>query len=178
MKLYWTKFSGCTKDRVRNRSRLRVGKIGRGIILGLLTVLVAWRSFGQQTAPKQVPASPEVTRPPLPHIYMHFLLYQNHLDRAAAAHEAEGKDGSWLRDHFQQKLGFTPSQFANVRATGLRLESKLKELDSDAKAIAQTEHAARLQNPNAPRVPNPQLQDLMKQREELIQREIDSLNHG
>jgi hypothetical protein len=174
MKSRSAKFSGRKNNRKRNSATSRAWKIG--LCSAVLAATFSWSSHGQEVKPAPSPTARQVERPSLQHVYMHFFLYQNHLDKAAAAHEVQGKDGSWLRDHFQQQLGFTSAQFAIVRATGVRLESELKELGSEAKTIAEADRAARRENPETPRVPDPRLKDLTKQREDLLQREIDGLN--
>src|SRR5215470_928225 len=86
-------------------------------LLAFLVCFLTGAGLGQ-TAPvlpphsAQPPAAGKMTsRPPLSHLYMHFLLYQNHLDRAAATREAKGEDGSQLRDHLQKRLGFNAAEF-------------------------------------------------------------------
>jgi len=114
----------------------------------------------------------------LPHLYWHFLLYQNHLDQAAAQREANGKDGAWLRDHFQKKLGFTDAQFAVIRSTARRLDGELKAVDAQAMAIINADHAA---NPLSPgtlpmwRAVPPELKALSQQHEALILSEVAGL---
>lgn len=176
MKTYSADYPAPSATQGRTRPRPSAWKIGNWIVFGLFAILMGRSSPAQEVAPKQVSVNRGMKRPPLPHLYMHFLLYQNHLDRAAAAHEEQGKDGSWLRDHFQQQLGFTYAQFGSVRSTGVRLESELKQIGAEAMAIVQADRAARLENTTASKLPNSQLADLTKQRENLIQREIDSLN--
>jgi hypothetical protein len=136
--------------------------------------------------------------PSLPHLYWHFLLYQNHLDRAAAAHEQQRKDGNWLRNHFQQRLNFSDAQFAIVRQTAQRLEPELKEITSKAKVIIEADRAWARSNPSAfadssasgavtvgtvggprrviPQTPGrAQLKELQQQHEDMIQKEVSSL---
>ena len=158
--------------------RVRIGKrIGLG--LATLVLLAAPSARGQEKFVLKGHATPSANRAPLPHLYMNFLLYQNHLDKAAAQHEAQGKDGSWLRNLLQERLGFTSSQFSVVRASAVRLESELNDIKVRASAAIQADHAASAQSPNAPRAAIrqlPALDDLRKEREDVIQREIDGLN--
>ncbi|HLJ29311.1 MAG TPA: hypothetical protein VKY85_21570 [Candidatus Angelobacter sp.] len=135
-------------------------------------------------------------RPSVPHLYWHFLMYQNHLDRAAAAHEKQGKDGSWLRNHFQQRLGFTDEQFAPVRTAAQRLAPEITAIKAKAVAIAKEDRiwikanmggnrprlvggdaAANAEAlTNAPVPPgHAQLKQLQQQFEDTIQQEVDSL---
>src|SRR5216683_2133883 len=97
--------------------------------LVLFAGLIVSRASGQANPVPNLP-TPTITQPPLSYLYLSFLISQNHLDKAAATREAEGKDGAWLRNHFQDRLGFTGSQFSVIRSTGLRLESELKELQA------------------------------------------------
>jgi hypothetical protein len=78
---------------------------------------------------------------PLPDLYWHLLMYQHHLDRAAAAAEKEGKDGMWLRNFLQKILGFDDRQFAVVRESAQRLDPQLKNIKSQANAIMRSQRA-------------------------------------
>jgi hypothetical protein len=71
----------------------------------------------------------------LPHLYWHFLAYQNHLDTKAAATTAAGKDGSALRNLLQKKLGFSNADFALIRTSSVRLTAEVQSLDAQAVAI-------------------------------------------
>jgi hypothetical protein len=156
-------------------------KKGFSASLGFLLFLTGSASFGQESIHKQLPPVRKVSPAPLSHLYMHFLLYQNHLDRAAAAREAEGKDGSWLRNYLQERTGLTSSEFAVVRKSALRLESNLKENRAQVAEIAQANRAVDLQDPSrssAGRIQTSQFKDLQDQREKLIQDEIGGLDQG
>lgn len=167
----------------------RTWKVLSGILLAvaaLSTVLTIARSYarpqsGRQRTANSVPFDPKkikVVPTPLSHIYMNFLLLQNHLDRVAAAREAQGKDGSSLRSHFQKELGFSDSQFTVVRGTAVRLEYELKEMHSESMGIVREDQQARIANPYQANValPDLRLQDLHVQREQTIQRELDAMN--
>jgi hypothetical protein len=118
-------------------------------------------------------------KPSLPHVYMHFLLYQNHLDAVATSREKKGKDGSEFRNHFQQQLGFSNAQFAVVRTTGVRLQTELNDLNAQAISVIKAYRLSHPQTPGGPLPPPPpELADLTKQREDLIQKEVAALNSG
>jgi hypothetical protein len=114
---------------------------------------------------------------PLLHIYMNFLLFQNHLDKVAAAREAQGKSG-WMRDYFQKQLGFTDSQFSAIRAAAGRLDPDLEQIRSRIKEIAKACRtavaSAKLSGSSPPSIP--ELEDLKLQRETAIQNEVDEMN--
>jgi hypothetical protein len=103
---------------------------------------------------------------------------QNHLDKAAASREQQGKDGNWLRNHYQQKLGFNDSEYAVVRESAVRLQSDLKQIDDEVQAIVQAERAKRprilLSPDDLPPVP-PRLLELRDEREAVIQRNVENL---
>src|SRR5262249_48027227 len=54
---------------------------------------------------------------PLSHLYMSFLLHQNHLDRVASKFDSSGKNGNEVRGHFQAKLGFDEGKMTTIRST-------------------------------------------------------------
>jgi hypothetical protein len=147
-----------------------------GLTSALLCVLVA------APAPAQTAVSlpPEAQKAPvsLPHLYWHFLVYQNHLDRLAAQRRRQGKDGSWLRNYYQKKLDFTDSEFQAVREAGLRLAGELQQIDSRVQAVIQEARARqprKLTSPEQlPPVP-PELVQLGQQRESVIETEAANL---
>ncbi len=146
--------------------------IGRLSICGCVTAsLLLLGSVLAAQNPQRIPV-------PMTHLYWHFLLLQNHLDRVAAAHEQQGQDGSALRNYYQQRIGFTDSQFALVREAGLRLEPELRAIDAEVKAVIDADHARHprvLASPkDLPPVP-PELTELQRKREQTIEYEVGSL---
>jgi hypothetical protein len=153
---------------------------GRALMNIMLTALLASSFAFGQADPAPVLRKGTASRPPLKYLYVDLLLYQSHLDKAAASREAQGKEGAWLRNHLQDRLGFTGSQMSVVRAAGLRLEFELNELRSRMKAVIDADRAAHPKDPNLTLVaPSPPaiLKDLAQEQEDLIQREVDKLNH-
>ena len=106
---------------------------------------------------------------PLAHLYWHFLIYQNMLDTKADALDVQGKDGSRLRAHMQNRLNFSDAEFASIRTSAKHLTAQLASLDAQAKAI----HDAGSSPANAK-----QLHDLSVQREMYINAEIVSLKQS
>jgi hypothetical protein len=107
------------------------------------------------------------------------LLYQNHLDREAAAREQQGKSGNFLRTHFQKELGFTDAQFGIVRTAGLRLETDLSGINTKAKAVVEQDRQWRqLHGGKAAGIPpgHAQIQQLRKQHEAVIENELADLD--
>lgn len=144
------------------------------VLLG--AILCCSQAFGQAASP-MTPGTP--TPVSLPHLYWHLLMYQNHLDSAAAANEKKGKDGSWLRGHIQQKLGFTDSEFTSMRESAQRLEKTIAAIDAKAQAIIKVDRAQYGKGLLPAGVQPPgwsQLQDLNQERETAITDEISKLN--
>ncbi|MGO9096736.1 MAG: hypothetical protein ACLQGV_16140 [Bryobacteraceae bacterium] len=148
------------------------------LLVGLLCILLSSPAWAQP--PGSRPASQPATthRISLPHLYRHFLAFQNHLDRVAAELDKQGKDGSGLRNHFQQTLGFDDSQFGAVRETALTLEAKLKDQDAKAKAIidaTRAKYPRALHSPaDLPPVP-PELVQLQRERDSIIEEQVAAL---
>ena len=117
-------------------------------------------------------------RVPLSHLYWHFLLHQNHLDKEAAAREKQEKDGKWLRSYHKQRLGFNDAQFGLVREAATKMEADLRKIDDEAQSIITADRASHprvLLNPNdLPPIP-PRLLQLRDERETAIQRAADNL---
>lgn len=72
---------------------------------------------------------------PLPHLYYHFLMLQNFLDTKAAALDAKGQDGNFVREDLQKKMGFSDADYAPIYDSAGRLASEIAPLDTQAKAI-------------------------------------------
>jgi hypothetical protein len=114
------------------------------------------------------------------HLYWHFLLYQNYLDRQADLQQQRGKDGQALRNHFQERLHFTNAQFGIVRQEGLRLEGILDSADAKAKPIiAQDRQWIKLHGRSSGPPPgHSQIQQMQKEREAILQNEMARLNQA
>jgi hypothetical protein len=134
--------------------------------------------FGQTARlPRSVPQQSPVS---VAHLYWHFLIYQDHLDREATRLERKGKDGSWLRNNYQKKLGFTDAQFAPVRETATNLEKELDEIDAQVQKIVEATRAANprvVKDPgDLPPVPK-ELLTLRDEHEAVIEREVAALRN-
>jgi hypothetical protein len=136
-------------------------------------------SASPQRPHRQIKVQPKPAS--LSHLYWHFLMYQNHLDRTAAQHVNAGKEGTWLSGHFQKQLGLTDAQMAAVRASAQRLNQELIGIGAQMKTVLQTDrmlYAKHLIAPNTPPPGRPQVLSLKNQREALIGEEIATLNKG
>lgn len=118
---------------------------------------------------------------PIEHLYLHFLLYQHHLDNSAAARQKEGKNGEWLRSSLRKRLHFTEDDFAPVRAAAERLSAEITDLNTRAKAIIAADRSARSQGLIPPGSPPPglaKLKALSAERDADFQAEIAALNQA
>jgi hypothetical protein len=119
-------------------------KLHKGLITILSFMLLScgllYPAVSQTTQPKQS-ASLGQARPnviPIEHYYWHYLVHQNQLDQLAAAREAKGQDGRWLRSHLQTSLGFSDADYASVRISSKRLATELNALNAQAATIRAT----------------------------------------
>jgi hypothetical protein len=134
--------------------------------LGLFVAAIPFSSA------QQPPAEPQPGLPgpvPLPHLYWHFLIYQSQFDAQAAAVEAQGGDGTWMRNHLQIRMGFSDADFAPIRDSAQRLSSELAALDAQAATIVAA---------GDPSTTAAQLQALDDQREAYINAEISTLKQA
>jgi hypothetical protein len=115
----------------------------------------------------------------LPHLYWHFLMWQDHLDRAAAERVKNGKDGKWLSNYAQKQLGFSDTDFAHVRESAQHLATVVAGFDAQAKSLVQADLALYANGKLAPNDPPPDLakvKQLTQDRENAINDEITRLN--
>lgn len=140
------------------------------IVLILTVSAIAWaaprRGASQATATQQQPTpSPQVQLQPLPlpHLYWHFLVHVNVLDKKASELSAQGGDGSWLRNDLQTRLQFSDTDFAPIRASSQRLTSELAQINQQIISLQSSK-------PSASQLA--QMQGLFAQREDDINAEI------
>lgn len=154
---------------------MRIGKYRSLIAIASLLMLAANLIQGQSSSSSDNGPQQPI---PLSHLYWHFLNHQAHLDKVAAQREKQGKDGNWLRNYYQQKLGFNDSEFSLVRDSATRLQSQLKQIDDEVQSIVQKERASHprsLATPgDLPPVP-PRLYELAQQHEDVINNEVNTL---
>jgi len=136
--------------------------------------LHAGSGSGQQISP--IASNSNLPRQaPLPHLYWHLLMWQNHLDTAATEHEKAGKDGSWLRAHLQKQLGFSDAEFAPVRESSQHLASTLSGLETQAKSLVKEDLALYASGKLTSSDPPPNLakvKQLQQEREAAIDSEL------
>jgi hypothetical protein len=124
-------------------------------------------SFPQGQQPRLSHGLPNRQPVSLAHLYLHFLVYQNHLDTEAAAKVAQGQDGSGLRNHLQARMGFADADYAPIRTASVRLTAEMMALNAQAAAI----RSAGLSSATSA-----QMQALTVQREAKINAEISYLS--
>jgi hypothetical protein len=145
---------------VKSRSTATVAFFRAAMVVCIIAAgSVAPKSRAQQVAP------PPHTIP-IEHYYRHYLVHQNLLDQLAAARDAKGQDGTWMRNHLQLKLGFSDADYAFVRSSSQSLAGKIKSLDAQALAIKSAGLTSTSQS---------QLQALAAQREMAVNAEVSSL---
>lgn len=150
------------------------------LIASLAVLSSAPAAFAQPQDVSRTQQGPLKLAPTLPILYRHFLAYQLHLERKADDLKKVGRDGEDFRTHFQKVLGFSTPEFNKIHLAALDLDTKLATND---KAIALAVAAFRATLPKQPfsesnPLPPPPaaLDTLFKQRDSLVQEEIDALH--
>ncbi len=146
---------------------------------GLSTLLPAWLCAVAMLPvyAQTLPPSHKAT-PPLSHLYWHFMTHQLHLDQVATARTQQGKNGAWLRNYYQQQLGFTDAQFQPVRDVATQLQSDLKAIDDRVQTLVtadQASHSHQLTSPHNLPPPIAELAQLSQQREATLQKAMVNL---
>lgn len=134
-------------------------------LLGLLILpsIGARQALAQQA--QSQPSNPLQLRPAsLPHLYWHFLIHQSILDAAAARLQAQGKDGSRLRNDLQTRLGFSDADYTPIRTGSQRLAVELKPIQEQLKAL------------RGARVNASQMRSLIAQRDAYVASEMYNLS--
>jgi hypothetical protein len=144
-----------------------------GIILSVLLALlcqghlgVAQQAGAQQTQPSHTPKLQPLS---VPHLYWHFLIYLNVLDRKADEFTAHGKDHGWLRNDLQTRLQFSDTEFAPIRASSQRLASELVPINQQIQSLQSIQPSASN---------TAQVKSLINQRELAINNEIANLTQS
>jgi hypothetical protein len=136
-------------------TRLKAPLLSAAILLTLHAL--PQRAAGQVSSAQLQPIS-------LPHLYWHFLIHQNELDVMAAQLDAQGKDGSGLRNDMQTRLGFSDADYAPIRSSSQRLAVELEPIDAQFKVL------------QGPAWNGVQAQALTAQRETYIANEVYNLS--
>lgn len=103
------------------------------------------RSIRWTRAWASLPPAPTSAPPPSPSpdvLWYFFLRSVNNHDRAAIKFQNKGLDGTWIRDLHQVKLGFTPEQFAPIRASAQLMEAEIKQVDASARSSGNASYMA------------------------------------
>ena len=139
------------------------------LFVGILLCSLPFQAVGQPPASQPQNATPGTTQAKplsLPHLYWHFLVYVNFLDTKAAELQAQGKDGSRMRNDLQLRTQLSDEDFSAVRASSQRLSTEIKAFDAKA-----TEAHAGGYSPATAGL----LKNLVNQREVAINTEIANL---
>jgi len=149
-------------------------KCGWGMLMVGWLCAAATLPLSAQTQP---PAAHKET-PPLSHLYWHFMMHQLHLDQVAAARTQQGKNGAWLRNYYQQQLGFNDAQFQPVRDTATQLQAELKAINDRVQTLVTADQASHVHHMSGPQdLPPPiaELAQLAQQHEAILQKEMGNL---
>jgi hypothetical protein len=147
------------------------------LFLGMCVGPLVGQVPNPQSGSHQVAGPPKAVS--LAHLYWHFLIYQHHLDQLASQHEAQGKDGRWLRSYLQNRVSMTDEDFAPIRESADRLNAAMETFKAHAKSVVIQVNPVRGKDGTLSpegRQSRKELKQLSSQREEIINAEIKTLN--
>lgn len=161
---------------MKPRSMVRLCRYS--LVVTFLTFMLGSCAIRAQTTQSPSPqrASTGVS---VAHLYWHLLMWQNHLDQAAANHERAGRDGTWLRTYLQTRLGFNDDQFRPVRLAAQHLQATIAGLNAQAQTIVKQQGVLRderLLSASDSHSDLPELTELTQLREAAINRQIAQMN--
>jgi hypothetical protein len=166
------------RARLARKVKSNLARLRNWVAAAVLLPAILGSSLALGQSVKNPSPTGRQTPVPLPHLYGHFLIEQDHLDRAAAQLEKQGKSGAWVRDHYQKKLGFTDAEYAPVRESAQRLETELNAIDAKVQktvAAVRAAHSRVVRSPSELPPVLPELFTLRDQHEAVIQQEVVSL---
>jgi hypothetical protein len=142
--------------------------------LALLLLAIPLALSAQTTGlPAATPTQPAI---PLSHLYMHFLLYEAHLEHLDVAHPIVNPKGKPIKEHLRLKIGLSPAEWQSVSGSSLRIEASGRAIDALDRPLAEADRHTCHAQPAPCSPPNlPRLRALRKQREQNLNAEIQSL---
>ena len=146
------------------------------MLIALLTLLGP--TGAAQAVSKQNAAQAAKVQIPLSHLYVHFYLYEAHVERVALAHPHAAAKGGSAKDHLRKRAGLSQAEWQHVTASSQRMESALTAFNAQSQALIQSDRATCKVSTMAclPAPPNLQkLSQLHKQREQAVADENSSL---
>ena len=116
---------------------------------------------------------------PTPVLYRFFFRHLANLDVQANNVDAQGQDGSDLRNYYQTILSLTGQETASLKQGGSRCMTAVKQVDQQAQTIIQQLRApfpgGYIPPGSAPPPPNPQLTQLTQTRDSVTNSQIQAL---
>jgi hypothetical protein len=168
---------------IEKQRLLKLGSLA-GMMVGVFTLLyVARAQSPSQTQDERAAFAAE--HQPGPNVklsredlYLVFFDMQRRLDTDAALREKQGRDGSWLRNHFQEKFNFSDAEMRAVRLADARLDIEMAQIRAQALAFSKAYRAKLPYTVSKSSTPPPmpaEIIELSKQRDALIDAEIASV---
>lgn len=150
------------------------------LVIGVVLLAITVFSFSSQINPV-VPVSAENNSPEVPDnvVYRHLFRHAATLKAKADELERQGKDAKNLRGFFKRKADLSDEQAQSFNEISSQCVLETKAIDERAKPIIQ---AYKAQYPNGqvphgqlPQAPPAELQQMTKERNELVLRKRDEL---
>jgi len=142
--------------------------------LTALLLAMSPQTLTAQTTPATGPTQPQQI--PLSHLYLHFFLYEAHLEHLALAHPIANPKGKPVKEHLRIKVGLSETEWQSIAASSLRVESAEHVAGAQAQALIAADRRACKDGPTPCTPPNlPQLKALQKQYRQAVDSEIGAL---
>ena len=157
------------------------------IALCLVAFSAAALGYSRSQMQGRAPAQPQRGQPPQPtfrqqDIYEHMFRHYTTLKNRAAEAEREGRDGSELRGRYRREAALNEQEARLLDEVAAEAISRLMELDARAQQIIAEARArvpgGRLQEGQEPPPPPAELTTLQEEREALVLRARERLEHG
>lgn len=149
-----------------------------GLCLAAVSLLFSIGPLAAQTAPSSTATpSASAAQIPLAHLYLHFFLYEAHLEHLAEQHSLQTFNGKPLKDQMRKASGLTESEWQTISTASLSMEATHKDLSAQAKTLENADRQACLSSPTACKPP-PSLNQLIgihNQHQQALQRNIQTV---
>jgi hypothetical protein len=146
-------------------------------------LLCAFSLYGQTGAPP-VPTAPAAPAPAVstPTLYRFFFRHLGNLDTQANSMDAQGQNGSDLRNYYQTILVLSDQDAATLKQNAAACVTAVQQLDQQAQVIIQQMRApfpgGKIQAGQSLPAPDPRLKQLTAQRDAVTNSQIQTLQSG
>lgn len=152
------------------------------LVLGCLCLFARPSSVQAQTRSTEPATETRPQSPPRLVLYRHLLAHVEHLAKRAEELTQQGGNASGLTDYYQKQVPLSPAEANILAAAAALFQQDIGAHDERAqkviKAFRERYKGERFSAANPIPPPPPELKDLQRERDTLIARHVDSLQHA